>query len=407
MNRNPLASPPSPTGSIASPIASPSQSPLAPQMRRPAAPSFPTAASPLTALNQRVRSDSLAAPGPLGHPPPRRDPDAPARADLQQAGYVLARQLTGRALRPAVLALTWEGNETRKRVYNELPFGRTNVTDDLRLTGFARLQDNLAARAAIRERTTADPRFAAVKHVAAAALAVSTGGGNCYEMTTVGGFLHAHKLEPTQQLLGQRAEGVDHGWLRLQSAAPKGVPPSWGAAAIIDPWQEGPVVDAGDTDLHQGLRGPLRTFMRIDGTKAALAARAFEAAGESLPRDSERLINQLKGERTHASVPYGLREPEPLLPAAFARLARERADETPPEVLLTLAANALLSAPARYTREQAQAYAHEVVAFARDLRQPLSRPLIQPPDDSHFMFRPIAPNDVPPPEEESALGSPR
>ena len=348
-----------------------------------------------------------ALPAPPGRPAAavEHNSESPARADLQQAAYLLARQVTGRPLSPTTQDMLWQGHETRKQVHELLPHGRANVVDDLRQTGFARVKDFDAGRELLTERVATEPGFASRRHLEAAALATHTGIGNCYEMTTLAAHLHAAKLPAGQTLLGQRTPAVDHTWLRAQCNTPEHLPSGWGRAAIIDPWMEGPVVVPGDTDLQLGRQGPIMNFLRIDGSHAPATAQVFEEARATVAARSEPLLSELRLEQT--TGPMVLEGPRPLVSAVFAEQARARIDAASPDRLLEQATQALMSAPGQPTLAQAQAHAHEVVAFARDLQQPLDRPLAPPPDDSPFMFRPIAPNDRLPRDDDDAPLSPR
>lgn len=325
-------------------------------------------------------------------------------ADLQQAAYVLARQVVGRPLSPTTRDMLWEGNETRKEVLALLPYGRANVVDDLRHTGFSHAKDLDAGRELLAERCQEEPGFAGRMHLEAAALATHVGIGNCYEMATLAGHVHAARVPQEQTLLLQRMRNDDHAWVRAQCNTPEHLPSGWGRAAIIDAWMDGPVVVPGDTDMQLGRQGPIITFMRIAGSQGPASAQAFEDARATAAERYEPRLSELRQQR--AGGPQVLEGYVPLVSESFARSVRARLDETSPETLRAAAAAVLMTAPTPPTLAQAQAHAQEVVAIARDLRQPERRPLASPPDDSPFMFRPIAPNDQPLPDDDASDHTP-
>ena len=322
-----------------------------------------------------VRGDGALAPAPVRASAAAPVPVMPT--DLQQAAYILARDVMGRPLPPTHQAVLWQGNETRKAVLDMLPHGRGNVVTDVQATNRVSYQRTFAARAIVEgwpRRGSFDPEVAALTTLA--------GSGNCSEMVNLAAHVHAPRLEPGDRLLAQQVGFIDHTWLRVQCATPDGGAPGSGHAAIIDPWAEGPVADPGDTRLPSGSVGDVSSTHRLDRGEARSSGHAFELARADVEERHGDLLE--RNVRRGVDGWHILSDPEPLLDGRFAYHAREAVDAVGPVAARAGAVAVLQSAPAGFSASQAEENADAVVAWARDLRRAhprnvsASRPSISP-----------------------------
>ena len=347
---------------------------------------------------------------PPGAPPLRPAPalldtgtENPDPADLQLAAYLLARERTGRPVQPRAKDLLLRANETKKEVLQLMPFGRANVASDQAITGNAGLHRVLALRHAITSYSSLGehPSVTAARD---AALSAFAGGGNCSEFANVAAHAHAGRLQEGERLQARASERLDHKWIELQGAESSD---GLRAAAIIDAWGEGPVVEPVDNTFaaagtQDGVDPP-----ELNDHNVLEAFAEFWAPGDDMPTDAAGNIDSADAAAVHQQFQALRQDPGPAITRRFERLveAHARKDTGPtgrvylepiPFVSTVLcqsareaiegqhdqpglrrqAANFALEVVPSLTEQQAASAVDTILTYAENLRAAVARPLV-------------------------------
>lgn len=248
-----------------------------------------------------ARPDSSGA-GPEALPP--RDKDA-------LAGYLMARAAMHRKIddapeiewnadgsmdkRSDALKRLRAANETVEETHALLPYGRGNVTEDNRRTGYESSRRDEAAPHLFDENShKGEPQhlWAAVFRFVKAA--------RCGGSAPIATHLHAAKLEEPYRVSTVEGKRVDHTWTEL----------TWKDArrqddVIIDRWCEGPAVLREDARYGNA---DAKTIHQLDGTTGPEAAKTVERLTAGLEGDprQQNLLNYYigTGEFDHHSEGY-------------------------------------------------------------------------------------------------------
>lgn len=328
-------------------------------------------------------SPQLLAPARAGSPPVAalgNAPVRPATPDLQLAGYLLAREVTGRPVSTPTRELLLRANESKKEVLQRLPYGRANVTTDLAATGNRGFHRLVAARY-IAGSTSSLGQAAAHTMAHNAGLAAYVGSGNCGEFASVAAHVHAQRLQPGERLTVQGGGSeVDHSWVVLNGrASPGGTTPR----VVLDVWGEGPVVDASDGRFESPTQGQPVTLQTIDHAQAAEASRLFENAAEPSQGTTRRLTTFIDAQARREVEPTGtIYAPTPVVAQAFCQEAHAavQAQHDNPEFKRVAAAQARQVAPelALLPPAQEAVAVQRVIDYAAQLDTPHLRRLIAP-----------------------------
>ena len=318
-----------------------------------------------------------------GSPPLAELGSAPVRPqtpDLELAGYLLAREITGRPVGTPTRELLQRANESKKEVLQLMPYGRGNVTTDLEATG------NIGFH-----------RLAAVRYLAGSAsslgqppqrtlatnagMAVYAGGGNCGEFASVAAHVHAKRMHPGERSVVQGGgSDFDHSWVVLSGrASPGGTTPR----VVLDVWGEGPVVDAHDGHFTSPTRGEPLTVQTIDHANATAAHGAFIAATEPNEGTKRRLAKFIDAQAQRQVEPKGtIYAPTPIVAPAFCQEARAAVQARQDDPQLRQAAAALVRQVAPQVDQlppaDEAATVQRVIDHAAQLDAPRARHLIAP-----------------------------
>lgn len=361
------------------------QAPARPAVRVGAPSSGPAGNPPARRFATADGSLREAAAGVQGLPPGATDAGIAATAatssrprtpDLQQAAYVLARQVTGRPLSAPTQALMQRANESRKEVLALMPYGRSNVTTDLEATqrqGFHRL---LAQRHVMGNISSlGDPP--ALTHARDAALSAYAGSGNCGEFANVAAHVHARRLQEGERLTVQKAHDFDHSWVTVEGrASPGGTVPR----AVLDVWADGPVVAPADDRFIAGAAQPPLTLHCITHAEAELARQRFDALRQD---PGARTIRQIEGlTQAHARndrQPTGtVYAPMPVVSDAFCTAVRSALATQGHDAALRQTATGLAAELAGASAEHQAAAADRILDLAAHLDRAQARRLDAP-----------------------------
>lgn len=321
--------------------------------------------------------------GRVGHAPaPHGRPDRPTTPDLQFAGYLLARQVTGRPLATAAKVLLQGANVSKKRVLHEMEYGRANVTADLAVTGNAGYYRVLAQRHAVGS-TSSLGESPLVTSARDAALAAHVGCGNCGEFALVAAHVHAARLQPGERLMINKAAVFDHSWVIIDGrASPGGSVPH----AVLDLWADGPVIEPCDGAFTGPESEGSITLHTIGHDNAATASQQFERIlCDPGPKVKQRLDNMIAAHTARAPEPSGtIYDPMPVVSEAFcdeARQAVQTMQVRGEATNLNGDATALLREIAGTPEPGAEgdALVQRVIDFAENLRKTPARHLTEPP----------------------------
>lgn len=169
---------------------------------------------------------------------------------INEAGYLTARASLGRPIGDAAgdLRRVVDGNETVHQTRVLLSGGRGNVDEDDVPTGGTSRQRVDAVRKVAR--SMADMAASLSVHVdgdhaapiyldTIAAASVALAAGNCGESSAVAARLHAPKLQGQEIVSHLSSTSFDHGWVEIDTPQRPSV--------VLDPWANGPAMQAGDT----------------------------------------------------------------------------------------------------------------------------------------------------------------
>jgi hypothetical protein len=209
--------------------------------------------------------------------------------ELPLAGYLLARQIDGRAVPEQELGRLRSAHETVVRTRKLLPWGRGNVRADVEATG-----EESLARAYLAQELAQDlakgraPGFEDAPNVAGAAMFARA--GVCSNHAAVAMHLHAAKLEaPDEAVHFAGRPLVDHAWSELRKGRGRK------NVIVMDAWSEGSAVYAEDARHTRRALG-IKSYGRYDASNGRAAAdRAFDAAAkltELAPRETIDEIRQ-------------------------------------------------------------------------------------------------------------------
>jgi hypothetical protein len=159
---------------------------------------------------------------------------------INEAGYLTARASMGQPIDDTAgdLRRLIDGNETTHDTRVLLSSGRGNVAKDNASTGGTSGQLADATRMAAATVTRENDNYSDV--LAAAGLAVAA--GSCGENARVAARLHAPKLQGQETVSKVRSTSFDHGWAEIDAPHRPSV--------VMDPWANGPAMQAGDTAWH-------------------------------------------------------------------------------------------------------------------------------------------------------------
>jgi hypothetical protein len=269
--------------------------------------------------------------------------------DLELAGYLLARKVTGRPVDPSTKALLKRANESKKQVLSMMTYGRGNVETDLKATNNEGFHRVLAQRRVVGSISSLgeDPK---VTNARDAALSAHVGSGNCGEFANVTSHVHAGRMHESERLEMQYSENRDHSWVMVHGVpGPDGSRPR----AIIDVWGEGPVIEPADSRYLADPESTPETVHNISGVEAPELNRQFESIrrnpGFSTAKRLQALVHanaQARKEpdmdEVYSPVPFvsnqlcaaakraiGGRQMESTLRAEAAKLARELVPSLP------------------------------------------------------------------------------
>ena len=334
-------------------------------------------------------SENAAPPPPSPRVPPRGDtsasqaaalsgaPQRPQTPDLELAGYLLARQITGRPVPAPTVALLQRANESKKEVLQLMQYGRANVSTDLQATnneGFHRL---LAQRHVIGS-TSSLGQAPAHTFAHDAALAARAGSGNCGEFAFVAAHVHAGRLQAGESLTVEKAPDFDHSWVAVKGrASPGGTVPR----VVIDVWGDGPVIDVNDGTFTAPANDTPLVEHTIHHADAATANQRFESLRVNLGERTERRLDLMisankRDERKPTGTVY---EPMPIVDSTFCADARHALQNEADQAQFRQAAATLGRETTALANGPDEAAVERIIDFAANLDVPHDRHLAAPP----------------------------
>lgn len=216
--------------------------------------------------------------------------------EIPLAGYLLAREIDGRAVPEQELGRLRSAHETVVQTRKLLPWGRGNVRSDVEATGGESL-----VRAYLAQELAQDlakdkaPGFEDAPNVAGAAMFARA--GVCSNHAAVAMHLHAGKLDaPDEAVHFAGRPLVDHAWSELRKGRGRK------NVIVMDAWAEGSAVYAEDA-RHTRLALGVKSYGRYDASNGPAAAdRAFEAAAK---------LTELAPHETIDEIRHALKEEPP------------------------------------------------------------------------------------------------
>lgn len=222
-----------------------------------------------------------------------RSPQLERHDEIPLAGYLLEREVDGRAVTEQDLPRLRSAHETVVRTRKLLPWGRGNVRADVRATGGESFVRAYVAQELAQELANSkSPAFEDAPNVAGAAMFARA--GVCSNHAAVAMHLHADKLDaPDETVHFTGRPLVDHAWSELRKGKGRK------NVIVMDPWSDGPAVYAGDA-RHTRVSIGLKSYGRYDAADGQAASdRAFDAAAkltELAPHETIDEIRQLAKE---------------------------------------------------------------------------------------------------------------
>jgi hypothetical protein len=208
--------------------------------------------------------------------------------ELPLAGYLLAREIDGRAVPEQELGRLRSAHETVVQTRKLLPWGRGNVRSDVEATGGESL-----VRAYLAQELAQDlakdkaPGFEDAPNVAGAAMFARA--GVCSNHAAVAMHLHAGKLEaPDEAVHFAGRPLVDHAWSELRKGRGRK------NVIVMDAWAEGSAVYAEDA-RHTRVALGVKSYGRYGASNGPAAAdRAFEAAAKLTELAPHETIDEIR-----------------------------------------------------------------------------------------------------------------
>lgn len=208
--------------------------------------------------------------------------------EIPLAGYLLAREIDGRAVPEQELARLRSAHETVVQTRKLLPWGRGNVRSDVEVTGgeslvrayvAQELAQNLANGKAV--------AFEDAPNVAGAAMFARA--GVCSNHAAVAMHLHAGKLDaPDESVHFAGRPLVDHAWSELRKGRGRK------NVIVMDAWSEGSAVYAEDA-RHTRLALGIKSYGRYGASNGPAASdRAFEAAAKLTELAPHETIDEIR-----------------------------------------------------------------------------------------------------------------
>ena len=310
---------------------------------------------------------------PAARAPAGADLRLPETADLQLAGYLLARECIGRPVESSTRALLARANDTRKETLAMMRYGRGNVRADLEQTDYAGFHRMLAYRHAIGSVSSLG-EAPQVSQARDAAMSAYVGSGNCGEFANVAAHIHAGRLQHGERLIVQKSGSVDHSWVVVQGTPAQG---ENAPSALIDAWGEGPVMEAGDSRFVASAPSSPLTIHTIEASEADAVHRDFNRLkadpGTKTTRRLELLITS--NERAGRRPADALYDPIAIASSRLARSAREALDARSGDASLTDRAISLAREIAPVEPVAETQVARAVLTFACDLSATAPRAL--------------------------------